>query len=83
LSNTAIPTLPRGGNHTPAFAEAAASEEAHKATMTVTKGLAMTGFRVVADAAFCAEVCGPRSGKKKKSNLIVACLSYLSGERSF
>ncbi|KAF7770400.1 hypothetical protein Agabi119p4_6374 [Agaricus bisporus var. burnettii] len=53
-----IPTLPRGGNHTPAFAEAAAGERAHEATMTVIKGLAMTGFRVVADTDFFTEVKG-------------------------
>lgn len=45
----AIPTVTNGGNHTPAFAESARSTDAHKATMKVTKGLAWTGFRVIAD----------------------------------
>ncbi|KAF9454268.1 amidohydrolase [Macrolepiota fuliginosa MF-IS2] len=53
-----IPTKPHGGNHTPAFAEAAASKQAHEATMLVTKALALTGFRVVADTGFFAKVKG-------------------------
>jgi len=48
----AIPTEPNGGNHTPAFAVSARSTEAHKASMSVTKGLAWTGFRVIADDQF-------------------------------
>ncbi|KIJ20921.1 hypothetical protein PAXINDRAFT_66801, partial [Paxillus involutus ATCC 200175] len=48
----AIPTEPNGGNHTPAFAVSARSTEAHKASMSVTKGLAWTGFRVIADNQF-------------------------------
>jgi hypothetical protein len=47
----AIPST-NGGNHTPAFADAARTPEAHKACMTVTKGLAMTGFRLLDDDAF-------------------------------
>lgn len=53
-----IPTQPRGGNHTPAFAKAAASKQAHEATMLVTKALALTGFRVVADIGFFGQVKG-------------------------
>ncbi|KAI9464250.1 amidohydrolase [Boletus coccyginus] len=52
----AIPTQPRGGNHTPAFAISARSIEAHKICMTLTKGLAWTGFLVLADDNFYAEV---------------------------
>ncbi|KAF9223957.1 amidohydrolase [Gyrodon lividus] len=52
----AIPTEPNGGNHTPAFAVSARSTEAHKACMTVTKGLAWTGFRVIADDQFYEQV---------------------------
>ncbi|TFK39859.1 hypothetical protein BDQ12DRAFT_514616 [Crucibulum laeve] len=48
----AIPTEPQGGNHTPAFAKAAATKPAHAATMLVTKGLAITGFRVLSDNVF-------------------------------
>jgi hypothetical protein len=47
----AIPST-NGGNHTPAFADAARTPEAHKACMTITKGLAMTGFRLLDDDAF-------------------------------
>ena len=47
----AIPS-PLGGNHTPAFVDAARTEEAHAATMTITKGLACVAFRVIADAEF-------------------------------
>lgn len=54
----AIPTATNGGNHTPAFAESARSTEAHKAAMTVSKGLAWTGFRVIADDEFFHQVRG-------------------------
>jgi len=52
----AIPTEPCGGNHTIAYARAAATQEAHDATIVTTKGLAATGFRVIYDAAFFQEV---------------------------
>ncbi|KAJ7256675.1 peptidase M20, dimerization domain-containing protein [Mycena rebaudengoi] len=49
----AIPTPPNGGNHTFGFTKAAASEEAHSATMIITKALAYTSFRVLrSDALF-------------------------------
>ncbi|KAK0467138.1 uncharacterized protein EV420DRAFT_668556 [Desarmillaria tabescens] len=48
----AIPTEPKGGNHTPAFTKAAATMAAHEVTMTVTKGLALTGLRALSDKAF-------------------------------
>ncbi|EGN96673.1 hypothetical protein SERLA73DRAFT_184799 [Serpula lacrymans var. lacrymans S7.3] len=48
----AIPTQPHGGNHSPAFAESARSTEAHKACMAISKGLALTGFRVINDDDF-------------------------------
>ena len=51
-----IPTEPDSSNHTPAFRKAAATQEAHDATMKVTKGLALTGFRVLYDRAFFEEV---------------------------
>ncbi|KZT38074.1 hypothetical protein SISSUDRAFT_784019 [Sistotremastrum suecicum HHB10207 ss-3] len=51
-----IPTVPDGGNHTPAFTKAAASIEAHKVTMSVTKALAHTGIRVLDDDDFYKEV---------------------------
>ncbi|KZS90803.1 hypothetical protein SISNIDRAFT_488094 [Sistotremastrum niveocremeum HHB9708] len=47
-----IPTEPDGGNHTPAFAKSAASVEAHRVTMTVTKALAYIGVRVLEDDAY-------------------------------
>ncbi|KAG7094082.1 hypothetical protein E1B28_007701 [Marasmius oreades] len=52
----AIPTEPNGGNHTPAFARSAATEEAHEATMIVTNALALTAFRAMRDEAFFQEV---------------------------
>ncbi|KAF8817418.1 amidohydrolase [Phlegmacium glaucopus] len=52
----AIPTEPRGGNHTPAFARAAISQAAHDATMVITKALAMTGYRVISDFDFFCKV---------------------------
>lgn len=52
----AIPSQPQGGNHTPAFAIAARSTEAHKLCMTVAKGLAQTGFLILANDHFYAEV---------------------------
>ncbi|KJA28025.1 hypothetical protein HYPSUDRAFT_34300 [Hypholoma sublateritium FD-334 SS-4] len=52
----AIPTVLNGGNHTPGFTKAARSEEAHKATILVAKGLALTAFRVLTDAEFLSKV---------------------------
>ncbi|EJD07264.1 uncharacterized protein FOMMEDRAFT_74213, partial [Fomitiporia mediterranea MF3/22] len=48
----AIPTVPNGGNHTAEFTKAARTREAHDATMTVTKGLALVGVRALDDEAF-------------------------------
>ncbi|KAJ8090516.1 hypothetical protein PM082_002404 [Marasmius tenuissimus] len=45
----AIPTVPDGGNHTVLFASAAATEEAHRATLDIAEALALTGVRVVVD----------------------------------
>ena len=47
-----IPTEEHGGNHTPAFASAAATIEAHSATLNVAKALAATGIRVLIDDDF-------------------------------
>ncbi|KAH9830607.1 uncharacterized protein C8Q71DRAFT_885908 [Rhodofomes roseus] len=52
----AIPTIENGGNHTIAFAESAASEAAHKATLDVAKALAATAVRVLDDAEFYVKV---------------------------
>ncbi|KAI8977728.1 amidohydrolase [Trametes punicea] len=51
-----IPTEPNGSNHTPNFARSAATPEAHAATLKVALGLAVTGVRVLADAAFARKV---------------------------
>jgi amidohydrolase len=40
------------GNHTPAFANAARTPEAHRACITIIKGLAITGLRVLDDDEF-------------------------------
>ena len=56
MKRLAIPTEPRGGNHTPAFAKAAATIEAHNATITTSKGLALTAIRVLDDARFFGQV---------------------------
>ncbi|KAJ7504386.1 hypothetical protein B0H11DRAFT_514896 [Mycena galericulata] len=48
----AIPTEPNGGNHTIGFTKAAASQQAHDATMIVAKGLAHTAFRALRDDDF-------------------------------
>ncbi|KAJ6515125.1 hypothetical protein C8R47DRAFT_504319 [Mycena vitilis] len=52
----AIPTEPNGGNHTIGFTKAAATQEAHDATLLVTKGLAHTGFRALRDDGFFKQV---------------------------
>ncbi|KAJ7507183.1 aminoacylase 1-like protein 2 [Mycena galericulata] len=52
----AIPTVLDGGNHTPAFEKAAATMQAHYATLDVSKALAATGVRVVLDDHFFAQV---------------------------
>ena len=44
--------MPDGGNHTPEFAVAARTQEAHDATIMVAKGIALTGFRVLDDKNF-------------------------------
>ncbi|KAJ6550531.1 hypothetical protein B0H10DRAFT_1283879 [Mycena sp. CBHHK59/15] len=56
MRSEAIPTEPNGGNHTIGFTRAAASEEAHAATMLVTRGLAHTGFRALRDDDFFEQV---------------------------
>ncbi|KAK0217826.1 hypothetical protein IW262DRAFT_1298439 [Armillaria fumosa] len=63
----AIPTEPKGGNHTPAFAKAAATMAAHEATMTVTKGLALTGLRALQDKAFLKAVKAEFEARTKAS----------------
>ncbi|KAI0656046.1 amidohydrolase [Cubamyces menziesii] len=55
-----IPTEPNGSNHTPQFAKAAATPEAHAATLKVATGLAATGVRVLADAEFARRVSAVR-----------------------
>ncbi|KAF7356566.1 Aminoacylase 1-like protein 2 [Mycena venus] len=54
----AIPTEPNGGNHTVGFTKAAATQEAHEATLLVTKGLAHVGFRALRDDDFFKQVKG-------------------------
>ncbi|GLB43360.1 putative peptidase family M20/M25/M40 [Lyophyllum shimeji] len=61
----AIPTEINGGNHTPAFTKSAGTKEAHTATMKVTKGLALTGFRVLSDCNFFDEVKAAFEADKK------------------
>jgi len=52
----AIPTVKNGGNHTIAFAESAATIASHNACLDVSKALASTGVRVLADDEFFAKV---------------------------
>ncbi|KAF8651175.1 hypothetical protein AX16_004830 [Volvariella volvacea WC 439] len=52
----AIPTVNHGGNHTPEFTQYAATPEAHKACLDVSKALAAVGFRVLDDDKFFAHV---------------------------
>jgi len=59
-----IPTEPNGGNHTPQFTKSAGTKEAHEATLKVTKALAHTGFRVIADDSFFKEVKDAYEGGK-------------------
>lgn len=51
-----IPVQPKGGNHTREFTGSAREPAAHEACFKVSKALAMTGFRVVADQTFYEEV---------------------------
>ncbi|KAI0050285.1 hypothetical protein FA95DRAFT_1487564 [Auriscalpium vulgare] len=51
-----IPTVPDGGNHTRAFTAAAATPEAHQATLEVSKALGLTCARVLLDDDFFEEV---------------------------
>ena len=50
-----ITTGEKGSNHSIAFAEAAKTEEAHEATLTVSKCLAAIAVRVLTDEAFFAK----------------------------
>ncbi|TFY81729.1 hypothetical protein EWM64_g2285 [Hericium alpestre] len=65
-----IPTVPDGGIHTPAFATAAATPEAHQACLNVAKVLALTGVRVLADDAFFDEVKMTFEEDKKMRGMI-------------
>ncbi|KAF8296954.1 hypothetical protein DL93DRAFT_2091535 [Clavulina sp. PMI_390] len=51
-----IPTVPNGGNHTAAFANSAREPHAHTLTLTVAKGLAISGLRIITDDEFYAKV---------------------------
>ncbi|KAI6124084.1 hypothetical protein EV401DRAFT_2055965 [Pisolithus croceorrhizus] len=51
-----IPSVPNGGNHTPAFTEAASTMEAHEACLDVSKALAAVGMRVLTDKTFLSKV---------------------------
>ncbi|TFK29663.1 aminoacylase 1-like protein 2 [Coprinopsis marcescibilis] len=61
----AIPTVPHGGNHTPAFAKAAASQAAHEAMMLTSKGLALTGMRAITDPGFFAAIQAEHKARHK------------------
>ncbi|KAF5352080.1 hypothetical protein D9758_009404 [Tetrapyrgos nigripes] len=52
----AIPTVQNGGNHTSAFTKAAATLEAHNATLDVSKALAHAGIRTLLDDHFFSEI---------------------------
>jgi hypothetical protein len=56
LRPIAIPIVPNGSNHTSAFTKAAATLEAHNATLNVSKALAHTGIRTLLDDHFFGEV---------------------------
>lgn len=48
----AIPTEENGGNHTIGFTRAAKTKEAHRETISMAKGIAIVGWRVLADDEF-------------------------------
>ncbi|KZT55249.1 amidohydrolase [Calocera cornea HHB12733] len=52
----AIPTVENGGNHTRQFTAAAATAEAHEATLLAAKGIALAGLRVLLDKDFADQV---------------------------
>ncbi|KAJ7084014.1 hypothetical protein B0H15DRAFT_849748 [Mycena belliarum] len=66
-----IPTVLDGGNHTSAFATAAATPEAHAACLDVSKALAAVGVRVVIDDAFFAQVKRTFEEDRAARNLVV------------
>jgi len=61
-----IPTVENGGNHTPAFTEAAGTIEAHKACLNVSKALAGVGVRALTDESFMKKVKETFEEDKKK-----------------
>lgn len=48
----AIPAPDKAANHTPEFAAAAGTEEAHRLTLMASKGMAATAWRVLVDEEF-------------------------------
>lgn len=66
----AIPTVENGGNHTPQFAEAAATVEAHQACLDISKALAATAVRCLLDDGFFAQVKYYFWGSERSSLLI-------------
>lgn len=50
-----IPVGPGEGNHTPGFVRAAATVEAHEATLRAAKGIAVAAWRVIESADFTAQ----------------------------
>ena len=71
IYDQAIPTVKCGGNHTPEFAKAAATIEAHNACLDVSKALAATGMRVLTDAEFFSQVNPLNSGFKPRYEFFV------------
>ncbi|KAI6126683.1 hypothetical protein F5141DRAFT_1186064 [Pisolithus sp. B1] len=67
-----IPSVPNGGNHTPAFTEAASTMEAHEACLDVSKALAAVGMRVLTDKTFLSKASLVKSAfeeaKRARSN---------------
>ena len=69
-----IPTEQNGSNHTPAFAEAAKTPQAHAASIRTSKALAATGLRVLTDDDFW---CKVRHGYPSILRVGIACSSCI------
>lgn len=63
----AIPTVPNGGNHTAAFTEAAATMEAHQATLALIKTLSGVAVKVLTNPKF----------YNKARNILISSLVHL------
>jgi len=65
-----IPTKNGASNHTKEFANAAITDEAHKATIVTSKGMAGTAWKILTDEKFAKEVREEFERDRKEEEII-------------